>query len=69
MIDIEVWLLDPLFVPAFVLGVFLPTDLLPSLVWPVLTRSTEEYWYTVVCALVVNARETVIGSCVGRHWL
>ena len=50
---------------ALVLDVFLPADLLPSLVWPVLPRSTEEYRCAGVRTLVINARE----PAVGRHWL
>ena len=50
---------------ALVLDVFLPADLLPSLVWPVLPRSTEEDRGIGVRALVINARE----AAVGRHWL
>jgi len=50
---------------AFVLDVFVLTDLLPPLVWPVLPRSTEEDRGVGVRALVSNARE----PAVGRHCL
>ena len=54
-------MLLPGYLPStLVLDVFVLTDLLPPLGWPILSRSTEEYRHAVVLTFVINAYEAAV---------